>query len=61
MLPGIIPTSMLEAMTYVQDKSLFRAPAFTVAQFTLFESRQGKAEPAYIPLADYRLVGASEI
>jgi 2'-5' RNA ligase len=54
-------TSMLEAMTYVQDKSLFRAPPFTVDQFTLFESRQGKAEPAYIPLADYPLIGASEI
>jgi 2'-5' RNA ligase len=53
-------TSMLEAMTYVQDKALFRAPPFTVGQFTLFESRQGKAEPAYIPLADYRLVGASD-
>ncbi|HEX4505014.1 MAG TPA: RNA 2',3'-cyclic phosphodiesterase [Alphaproteobacteria bacterium] len=53
-------TSMLEAMTYVQDKALFRAPPFTVDRFTLFES-QGKAEPAYNPLADYPLVGASDV
>jgi len=52
-------TSLVEAMAYVQQKSLFRAPPFTVEQFTLFESRQGKAEPAYIPLADYPLIGAS--
>jgi len=53
-------TSLVEAMAYVQQKALFRAPPFTVTQFTLFESRQGKAEPAYIPLADYPLIGASE-
>jgi 2'-5' RNA ligase len=34
---------------------LFRAPPFQVAQFTLFESRQGGSGPAYIPLADYSL------
>jgi 2'-5' RNA ligase len=51
-------TSLVEAMAYVQQKALFRAPPFTVARFTLFESRQGKAEPAYIPLADYPLIGA---
>lgn len=53
-------TSLVEAMAYVQQKALFRAPPFTVEHFTLFESRQGKAEPAYIPLADYPLIGASE-
>ena len=54
-------TSLVEAMAYVQQKALFRAPPFTVEHFTLFESRQGKAEPAYIPLADYPLIGASEL
>jgi 2'-5' RNA ligase len=53
-------TSLVEAMAFVQQKALFRAPPFPVEQFTLFESRQGKAEPAYIPLADYPLIGASE-
>ena len=53
-------TSLVEAMAYVQQKALFRAPPFTVERFTLFESRQGKAEPAYIPLADYPLIGASQ-
>ena len=53
-------TSLVEAMAYVQQKALFRAPPFTVEHFTLFESRQGKAEPAYIPLADYPMIGASE-
>jgi 2'-5' RNA ligase len=54
-------TSLVEAMAYVQQKALFRAPPFTVTQFTLFESRQGKSEPAYIPLADYPLIGAFDI
>jgi 2'-5' RNA ligase len=54
-------TMLVEAMAYVQQKSLFRAPPFMVEQFTLFESRQGKAEPAYIPLADYPLIGASDV
>jgi 2'-5' RNA ligase len=53
-------TSLIETMAFVQQKALFRAPAFTVDRFTLFESRQGKAEPAYIPLADYALAGASQ-
>ena len=50
-------TSLVETMAFVQQRSLFRAPAFTVEQFTLFESRQGKAEPAYIPLVNYPLAG----
>jgi 2'-5' RNA ligase len=50
-------TSMVEAMAFIQRKALFRAPPFTVTQFSLFESRQGKGGPAYFPLADYPLAG----
>ena len=59
-LARLYDTSLVEAMAFVQQKSLFRAPPFTVDHFTLFESRQGKAEPAYIPLAYYPLAGASQ-
>jgi 2'-5' RNA ligase len=48
--------SLVAAMAFVQQKSLFRAPPFTVEHFTLYESRQGGGGPAYIPLADYPLV-----
>jgi len=48
-------TSLVETMAFIQQKALFRAPAFAVEHFTLFESRQGSGEPAYIPLADYPL------
>ena len=47
--------SLVSVMAFVQQKSLFRAPPFTVDHFTLFESRQGSGAPAYIPLADYPL------
>jgi 2'-5' RNA ligase len=47
--------SLLGVMAFVQEKSLFRAPPFTVDHFTLYESRQGGGGPAYIPLADYPL------
>jgi 2'-5' RNA ligase len=52
-------TSLIETMAFVQQKALFRAPAFTVDHFTLFESRQGRGDPAYFPLADYPLAVAS--
>lgn len=48
-------TSMVEAMAFIQQKALFRAPPFAVTQFTLFESRQGNGGPVYIPLAEYPL------
>jgi len=48
-------TPLVSAMAFVQQKALFRAPAFAVDRFTLFESRQGNGGPAYIPLADYPL------
>jgi 2'-5' RNA ligase len=48
-------TSLVEVMAFVQQKALFRAPSFSVTQFTLFESRPGGGAPAYIPLADYPL------
>jgi 2'-5' RNA ligase len=48
-------TSMLEAMTFIQQRALFRAPPFAVTQFSLFESRHGNGGPAYISLADYPL------
>jgi 2'-5' RNA ligase len=46
---------MVEAMNFIQQKGLFRAPPFTVDHFTLFESRQGNGAAAYIPLVDYPL------
>jgi acyl-CoA thioesterase-1 len=49
--------SLVGVMAFIQEKSLFRAPPFTVDHFTLFESRQGGGEPAYFPLADYPLLG----
>jgi RNA 2',3'-cyclic 3'-phosphodiesterase len=52
-------TSLIETMVFVQEKALFRAPAFTVDHFTLFESRQGRGDPAYFPLADYPLAVAA--
>jgi 2'-5' RNA ligase len=52
-------TSLIETMAFVQQKALFRAPAFAVDHFTLFESRQGSGDPAYFPLADYPLAVAS--
>jgi 2'-5' RNA ligase len=48
-------SSLVEVMAFVQQKALFRAPSFSVSQFTLFESRPGGGAPAYIPLADYPL------
>jgi 2'-5' RNA ligase len=51
-------TSLVETMAFVQRTALFRAPAFTVERFTLFESRQGRGDPAYGALADYPLTGA---
>ncbi len=48
-------SSLVEVMAFVQQKALFRAPPFSVTQFTLFESRPGGGAPAYIPLADYPL------
>ncbi len=48
-------TSMIAAMSFVQQKALFRVPPFLVDRFTLFESRQGSGGPAYIPLAEYPL------
>jgi 2'-5' RNA ligase len=47
--------SLVGAMAFVQQKSLFRAPPFTVDHFTLYESRQGRGGPAYIKLVDYPL------
>ncbi len=52
-------TSLIGAMSFVQEKALFRAPPFTVERFTLFESRQGNGGPAYISLADYPLAGTA--
>jgi len=52
-------TSLIGAMGFVLEKALFRAPPFTVERFTLFESRQGNGEPAYISLADYPLAGTA--
>ncbi|MDB5394275.1 MAG: thpR [Rhodospirillales bacterium] len=48
-------TSLVEVMTFVQQKALFRAAPFAVTRFSLFESRQGNGGPAYFPLADYPL------
>ena len=42
-------------MRFLAENSLFRASAFTVDHFTLFESRQGKERAVYVPLADYPL------
>ncbi|HLG86404.1 MAG TPA: RNA 2',3'-cyclic phosphodiesterase [Alphaproteobacteria bacterium] len=42
-------------MRFLSENSLFRAPAFTVDRFTLFESRTGKERAVYVPLADYPL------
>ena len=52
-------TSMVEAMAFIQQKALFRAPPFAVTQFSLFESRQGNGGPAYFPLADYPLAAVA--
>jgi 2'-5' RNA ligase len=49
-------TSMVEAMAFIQQKALFRAPPFAVDHFSLFESRPGNGGPAYIKLADYPLI-----
>jgi 2'-5' RNA ligase len=46
-----------DAMDFVQRHALFRAPPFTVDRFTLYESRQGRGGPVYVPLADYGLGG----
>jgi 2'-5' RNA ligase len=40
---------------FVEGNSLFRAGPWSVAQFTLFESRLGKGGSVYTPLADYAL------
>jgi 2'-5' RNA ligase len=42
-------------MRFLSENALFRAPAFAVDRFTLFESRQGKGHAVYVPLADYPL------
>jgi len=40
---------------FVEGNSLFRAGPWTVAHFTLYESRMGKGGSVYIPLANYEL------
>jgi 2'-5' RNA ligase len=52
---------LVEAMAFIGQKALFRAPPFTVDRFTLFESRPGNGGPAYIPLADYPLTLPDEV
>jgi 2'-5' RNA ligase len=47
--------SLVSVMAFVQQRALFRAPPFPVDHFTLYESRQGKDGPAYIPLVEYPL------
>jgi 2'-5' RNA ligase len=42
-------------MQYVGENALYRSPGFAIDRFTLFESRQGKGGPVYVPLADYAL------
>ena len=42
-------------MQFLSQHALFRAPAFTVDRFILFESLQGNEGPVYVPLAEYRL------
>jgi 2'-5' RNA ligase len=53
-------SAVVEVMSFVQQKALFRTPPFSVAQFTLYESRPGRSGPAYIPLAEYPLSIAPE-
>ena len=53
-------TSLVEAMAFISQTSLFRAPPFTVERFTLFESRPGNGGPGYIPLAEYPLIVSDE-
>ena len=42
-------------MRFVSENALFRAPAFAVDHFTLYESRQGNDRAVYTPLAEYPL------
>jgi len=42
-------------MRFLSENALFRAPAFAVNRFVLFESRQGNERAVYVPLADYPL------
>jgi 2'-5' RNA ligase len=58
-LARLSDTSLVATMAFVQQKALFRAPPFTVDHFTLYESRQGNGEPAYIRLVDYPLLPQS--
>jgi 2'-5' RNA ligase len=46
---------MDRVMRFLSENALFRAPAFAVDRFTLFESRQGKERAVYVPLAEYLL------
>jgi len=46
---------MERVMRFVSENALFRAPAFPVDRFALFESRQGNDRPVYVKLAEYEL------
>ena len=48
-------------MRFLSENALFRAPAFAVDRFTLFESRQGNERAVYVSLADYPLEGSGPL